>query len=141
MHIVVIHIVNPNNVAVSGGKKSAKFVYTTLSPKIFGSNCKRIWEMLLAFCYRTTSRKTRVVAPEMFGLTCRVGAHSSSYAHDTLLYPNSLTFTPLSIARYSFIQLSERGGGVSGENENDQSQTCHLVRIVRIQYGFWPFLR
>ena len=20
-------------------------------------------------------------------------------------------------------------------------QTCHLVRIVRIQYGFWPFLR
>ena len=21
------------------------------------------------------------------------------------------------------------------------SQTCHLVRIVRIQYGFWPFLR
>ena len=22
-----------------------------------------------------------------------------------------------------------------------QTQTCHLVRIVRIQYGFWPFLR
>ena len=22
-----------------------------------------------------------------------------------------------------------------------QNQTCHLVRIVRIQYGFWPFLR
>ena len=20
-------------------------------------------------------------------------------------------------------------------------QTCHMVRIVRIQYGFWPFLR
>ena len=20
-------------------------------------------------------------------------------------------------------------------------QTCHLVRIVRIQYGYWPFLR
>ena len=119
MHIVVIHIVNPNNVAVSGGydKKSAKFVYTTLSPKIFGRNCKRIWEMLLAFCYRTASRKTRVVAPEMFGLTCTVGAHISSYAHDTSIYPNSLTFTPLSIARYSFMQLSELGG----ENENVQS--------------------
>ena len=23
----------------------------------------------------------------------------------------------------------------------DMLQTCHLVRIVRIQYGFWPFLR
>ena len=32
-------------------------------------------------------KKTRVVAPEMLGLTCRVGAHISCYAHDTRLYP------------------------------------------------------
>ena len=25
---------------------------------------------------------------EMVGLTCRVGAHNSRYAHDTRLYPN-----------------------------------------------------
>ena len=43
--------------------------------------------MFLAVCRRFTSRKTRVVAPEMLGLTCRVGAHISCYAHDTRLYP------------------------------------------------------
>ena len=41
--------------------------------------------MFLAVCRRCTSRKTRVVAPEMFRLTCRVGAHISCYAHDTRL--------------------------------------------------------
>ena len=44
--------------------------------------------MFLAVFRRCTSRKTRIVAPEMFGLTCRVGAHISCYAHDTRFYPN-----------------------------------------------------
>ena len=25
--------------------------------------------------------------------------------------------------------------------QDNHTQTCHLVRIVRIQYGCWPFLR
>ena len=32
-------------------------------------------------------KKTRIVVTEMVGLTCRVGAHNSRYAHDTRLYP------------------------------------------------------
>ena len=43
--------------------------------------------MFLAVFRRCTSRQTRVVVPEMFGLTCGVGAHISCYAHDTRLYP------------------------------------------------------
>ena len=50
--------------------------------------------MFLAVFRRFTSRKTRVVAPEMLGLTCRVGAHISRYAHDTRLYPMYMVQPP-----------------------------------------------
>ena len=40
---------------------------------------------------RCTSITTRVVAPAMFVLTCRLGAHISCYSHDTRLYPNHYT--------------------------------------------------
>ena len=60
------------------------------------------------------------------------GKHSSRAANTRENY--SLTFPPLSIARYSFIRLSELG--CSGENENVQAysmsfETClHIAFII-----------
>ena len=63
--------------------------------------------MFLAVCRRCTSRKTRVVAPEMFGLTCRVGAHNSCYAHDTRLYPTLDRKMKNNIAKRTLISICD----------------------------------
>ncbi len=65
--------------------KCAKFLYTTFTRKIFGSTNELDVPGGLETVYL---KKTRIVVTEMVGLTCRVGAHNSRYAHDTRLYPN-----------------------------------------------------
>ena len=46
--------------------------------------------MFLAVCRRCTSWKTRVVAPDMFGLTSRVGAHISCYGKLVWIFSGSV---------------------------------------------------
>ena len=86
LHIVIIHILHTKAVAVLVDmvRKVQRLFTRPLLAKYFAAQTILIF---LAVCRRCTSRKTRVVAPEMFGLTCRVGAHISCYAHDTRLYP------------------------------------------------------
>ena len=74
------------------GNKSAKFLYTTVSRTIFGSTNDLDVVGGLQTMYKRT---TRVVALEMFVLTCRVGAHIRCYAHDTRLYPMHITVIAL----------------------------------------------
>ena len=91
--------------------------------------------MFLVVC-RPTSRKTRVVAPDMFGLTCRIGAHNSCYAHDTRLYPNSAS------TKISGIGIGEKQNTSLGIIQSrchycvqeDNSPKCPPLSIVRYSF-------
>ena len=83
--IVIIHILNPRDVAVLVDMVSKVQRFFT-RPLLAKYSATQTIYMFLAVCRRFTSRKIRVVALEMFGLTCRLRAHSC-YAHDTRLYP------------------------------------------------------
>ena len=62
----------------------ATFLYMTLPRKIYGGTN----EFFGAGGLQTVSfNKKKVAATEIFGLTCRGGAHNSRYAHDTRSYP------------------------------------------------------
>ena len=50
----------------------------------------------------------------MFGLTCRVGAHISCYAHDTRLYPTHTQKAPIQYSlNWQSIQIANISGGTS----------------------------
>ena len=86
--------------------------------------------MFLAACRRCTSRKTRVVVPDMFGLTCRLGAHISCYAHDTRLYP---MYMELHRRKWGMIVQGVKGPPNEEENATRKSIIEFATNCLQIE--------